>query len=191
MTEVTTEAVVLDKEDLGEYDSRVFLYTKDFGRVSAKATSLRKIASKIAGHLEPLNYVAARLVARGDYFNSQGFQLADALLINKKKSEEDLGILKEMLRTVNFLRLAIPDRGFDQELWNFLLDLNKGSGKSVKIQDLLKTLGFDSEFATCEVCKNQKPEYFYPKNYFFICNNCLPAASGLPSRDLILIYPHT
>ena len=45
MLEIATEAIVLDKEDLGEYDSRVFLYTKEFGKVGAKATSLRKITS--------------------------------------------------------------------------------------------------------------------------------------------------
>ncbi|MDO8429896.1 MAG: recombination protein O N-terminal domain-containing protein [bacterium] len=186
MLEVTTEAVVLDKEDLGEYDSRVFLYTKEFGRIAAKATSLRKITSKIAGHLEPLNYVMARLISRGDYFSGRGFQLADALLIQTKVPESDLNILREQLKIAQFLKMTVPDNGFDAELWNFLLSLNQYSGQSVKMQDMLKILGFDQQFASCELCDKQNPEYFYPKNNFFVCQFCSLGARDL-KENLLLI----
>ena len=73
MLELVTEAIVLDKEDVGEQDSRVFLYTKDFGKIGAKATSLRKITSKLAAHLEPLNYATVRLVSRGNLLEDGNF----------------------------------------------------------------------------------------------------------------------
>src|SRR3989344_1490726 len=79
MLEFVSEAFVLGCEDLGEYDSRVHLYTKDFGKITARAKSLKKITSKLAGHLQPLNLVMARIMEKN------GVQVLDALTLEKGK----------------------------------------------------------------------------------------------------------
>ena len=71
--EYFTEAVVLDKEPSGEFDSIAHLYTQELGRVSASVTSARKILSKLNSHLEPLNLVQVRLVEKNR------FHVADVL----------------------------------------------------------------------------------------------------------------
>ena len=40
MREYVSDAVVLDRDEIGEADSRVVFYTEKFGRVSARATSV-------------------------------------------------------------------------------------------------------------------------------------------------------
>jgi len=77
LSEFFTEAIVLDREELGEFDSRIFLYTKILGKVAARAQSARKITSKLSAHIEPLNLVNARLVY------GKNFQLVDALRFQK------------------------------------------------------------------------------------------------------------
>ena len=186
MIEATTEAIVLDKEDLGECDSRVFLYTKDFGRVSAKATSARKIVSKLSSHIQPLNYITARLASRGDLLDRSGFQLTDALLINSSENlKADLGKAKEAIRAFSFLNLVVPPGIPDLEFWNFLNELRNGS-RDAGIKNLLGFLGFDPVFANCEFCNRLQPEYFFPKNNFFICRFCI-ASSSQSKKDFISI----
>ena len=61
MQEYVTEAVVLDAVPSAELDVRVSLFTKKFGKLVARAKSVKKITSKLAGHLEPGNVVKIRL----------------------------------------------------------------------------------------------------------------------------------
>ena len=172
MLEVIVEAIVLDKEDLGEQDSRVFLYTKNFGKISAKATSLRKITSKLSSHLEPLNYISARLISKGDFFDGKGFQLADALLIDSAKElKSDINFLRPALEAINLFKKSIPAGVPDLDLWKVLEDLRLKK-TSLGLLSGLKMLGFDSKFASCELCGKTNPEFFYLKDNFFICRQC-------------------
>lgn len=59
-----TEAVVLRRQDLGETDRILTLYTPDHGKVRAVAKGIRKPTSRKAGHLE-LFTRADVLIARG------------------------------------------------------------------------------------------------------------------------------
>ncbi|MBI3046339.1 MAG: DNA repair protein RecO [Candidatus Harrisonbacteria bacterium] len=172
MFEIITEAIVLDKEDLGESDSRVFLYTKDLGKVAAKATSLRKITSKLAAHLEPFNWVTARLVSRSDFADSRNFQLAEALLIdNAGDLKSNPANLRQAIEAVNLIRKSIPESAPDENLWQVLQNIR--SQKTIySIQEILKILGLDLEFAGCELCRKPGPEYFYPRGNFFTCRTC-------------------
>ena len=92
MQEYVTEAVVLDTVPSAELDVRVSLFTKKFGKLVARAKSVKKITSKLAGHLEPGNIIKIRLVEK------KGLQLVDALkerevqsLSNSRELESDEG----------------------------------------------------------------------------------------------------
>ena len=65
-------------EHFTEADSLITFYTKDFGKVGAKAKGAKRIVSKLSAHLEPLNFVLVRLI------EGRGFQIADALTINNQ-----------------------------------------------------------------------------------------------------------
>jgi DNA repair protein RecO (recombination protein O) len=49
-----TEGIILQRQDVREYDLAVCAYTKDFGKLKFSAISARKITSKLRGGLEPL-----------------------------------------------------------------------------------------------------------------------------------------
>ncbi|OHB05227.1 MAG: DNA repair protein RecO [Candidatus Zambryskibacteria bacterium RIFCSPLOWO2_01_FULL_45_43] len=179
MIEVISEAIVLDKEDLGEYDSRVFLYTKDFGKVAARATSLRKITSKMSSHLEPLGYVMARLVSSRDNLDGP-MQLADALSVDYPKKELEIAGIRQALRVADCLSHSIPAGVPDKDLWDFLYAIAVG-GEPATLLKALKFLGFDPQFSSCELCARTAPEYFSPKNNFFICRTCTLSSAAVRS----------
>jgi DNA repair protein RecO (recombination protein O) len=62
-----TKGVVLRTIDIGEADRILEIFTDDLGKVRAVARGVRKIRSKLAGHLEPFTYVDLLLAkGRGD-----------------------------------------------------------------------------------------------------------------------------
>src|SRR3989344_3765896 len=140
MVEVTAEAIVLDKEDLGEYDSRVFLYTKELGKISAKAVSLRKITSKLAGQVEPLNQVAVRLISRDNFGARSNYNLIDALATEAGWANQPEDLKRKALSVLNFVKNAVPDGNPDQELWDLLLEVVRAK-TSLGSKELLNFFG--------------------------------------------------
>jgi DNA repair protein RecO (recombination protein O) len=62
--EYQTEAVIIRKTRLGEADRILSLYTPDLGKIQAVAKGVRKVRSKMSGHLELCTHSAVSL-ARG------------------------------------------------------------------------------------------------------------------------------
>ena len=128
MQEYVTEAVVLDAVPSAELDVRVSLFTKKFGKLVARAKSVKKITSKLAGHLEPGNVVKIRLVEK------KGLQLVDAL------KEKEVSINPPDLYLLNqILHEAEPDH----ELWELL------TGGAFRWHEALRILGWDPAAADC------------------------------------------
>jgi len=160
MLEYVTEAIVLDKVDLGELDSKVYLFTKDFGKITAKIKSGRKIISKLASHTEPLNLATVRIVDKNKP------QLIDAL-ISKKGIPE-----KTFFKIVSLIRDIAPENQPDLNLWERLLSLiDKGAGAGDFIA-VLKILGFDPTHAKCNNCLKGSPDFFSVKDLVFYCKEC-------------------
>ncbi len=172
LTEIITDAIVLDKEDFREQDGRIHLYTKDLGKVIAKTISSRKILSKLAAHLEPLNLITARLVSKGDAFYGHGFQLVDALSRDQAKIiKGDPQDLASAIRVYGLISKSIPSGIPDGELWDFLQAIRSGTSRA-NLHQALHTLGFNAQFARCQLCDRTQPEYFVPGENFFICTAC-------------------
>ncbi len=104
------EAIVLDREDANGFDSRYSIYAKGFGKFFAKATSARKITSKLAPHLEPGNLIQIRVVGNGHFqvvdvlkSDKLGIWPNDLYLLNQMLPEHDFefGVWQELMRNVN------------------------------------------------------------------------------------------
>ncbi len=166
-----TEGIVLDKEVVGDYDAKVFLYTRDFGKIQAKVKSLRKITSKLAGHLEPLNIVSVRMLNRDVNFSN--FQIVDALKIGQLPSTTGrmtaLGLIKEIA----------PEGNMDLALWDIL------TRDELSATKILSLLGFDPTFASCQQCGNKKQLNFLIKNLNYFCAPCLSEAP-IPKKAFVL-----
>ena len=165
MLEYVSEAVVLDREENGDLDAVSFIFTKKFGRLRAKAKSVRKITSKLASHLEPGNLSQVRLVEKN------GFQITDAL------KQTRLGIAPPDLYLLNQL---LPEAEPDFLLWEALV------GKKFDWQTILKILGWDPTLGRCEVCLKIAPDFFHLKKLDFVCERC-SASSRIPKSEVIYL----
>jgi len=164
MEEYFTEALVLDKEPIGEADSLVTLYTKELGKITARAISVRKITSKLASHLEPLNFVNARLV------HKNRFQVVDALKTDR--------LNPDALGTLHLIKDISGEGEPDLDLWNLL---KKGNFEGKLI---LATLGFDSQFACCSYCGVNHPSHFLTGDLEYSCQACFVRA-GSPTNFVL------
>lgn len=155
MQEIFTEAIVLDSEPSGDFDLRVHLFTKELGRVVAKATSARKILSKLNPHLQPLNFVDVRLV------NKNNFQIVDVL--RKKR------LRPEFWPALRLIRELTAESDPDFSLWSvmaFLIEKNQFYPALI-----LNVLGYGMDSANCAVCSSS-PKYFDLSRLDFFCPNC-------------------
>lgn len=161
MREHITEAIVLDREGIGEADSRLVLYTEKFGRVFARATSARKIVSKLSAHLEPLTRLTVRLVEkRAAFGNGPRFQVTDAVTRGR------LAVPLQLLRVV---RELTPEGEGDPALWHALTH----SAEPVSFVAVLAALGFDPRHAACAECDEKNPAYFSLVNCRYVCRACV------------------
>lgn len=178
MNEFFVEALTLDIEESGEMDKRIHLYAKNLGRIAAKAKSARKITSKLACQLEPLNLIRARLIEKN------GFQIVDAVVF--KKFHKSFAAV----RFARFLKEMTPELQPDKKLWlaakKSFEDLKAGGFSYAPV---LEALGFAPVFAECAGCLRTArasggTNYFFPKEQIFLCGRCGLKA---PQDELILI----
>jgi len=154
MLEFVTEAVVLDKRPIGEQDAYVTLYTKNFGKIVARAISARKITSKLNAHLEPSNLILVRLV------NKKEYRITDALIAEKFSTN---------LKLVDFVNKMTTENDSDHQLWEELISALQSD--QFFYSNFLRILGFDPLYATCNNCLG-KPDYFAIEDLSFWCQNC-------------------
>ncbi|MEK7635614.1 MAG: DNA repair protein RecO [Patescibacteria group bacterium] len=188
MTEYFTESFVIDKKVNNESDGLVILYTKDLGRVTAKVKSIKKITSKLSGHLEPLNFVECRLIEKN------GFQIIDALtLYNNSHLRKDELIYSQSLKLLQFVETMTfdlqPDTRFYAAIKKILEHFIDYKDKQKIIYfHLLKILGFDPTFALCAACHKKEIKFFEVNNHEFLCGNCISIADDLKySADALLV----
>jgi len=182
MTEYFTEALVLAKKENGEVDATIDLYTEKLGRIIAKAKGVKRIKSKLSAYLEPLNFINVRLVGNGR------LQVVDALPSkrnNLQKIKTSAEKLAKFLTIANFINETAFELQPDQQLWHTIINIFKNNPRledACKI--ILSDLGFDSQFAVCEICQKENPDFFNKENQTFLCKNC---AVKNKKNDLILI----
>lgn len=114
----TTEGIVLKKIPHEEHDALYDIYTKEFGKVRARAQGVQKEGAKLKGHLEPLSMVRVTFVQ-----GRHGERLTHATMM---KSWE--GIRQSLEKIAGALRMAdmvdhqcFPGQA-DQCVWNLFLE---------------------------------------------------------------------
>jgi recombinational DNA repair protein (RecF pathway) len=177
MQEYLSRAVVLDKEARNDVDARYSLFTERYGKIAAKATSSRKIVSKLAGHLEPGMLAAVRIIEQ------HGTRVVDALAAGRVGAPiADLAALNQLL----------PEWQPEHDLWSEL-----GHG-SFSWSRTLAILGWDPHGAVCAQCNmlNRPARHFYLARQEFFCTPCAATfarmgrtsrASSFPRNQLLLI----
>lgn len=180
MHEYVTKAVVLDKATRsGEADARYSFFTERYGKIAARATSSRKIVSKLAGHLEPGTLTSVRIIEQ------HGTKVVDALKIAR------VGI---GLRDLAALNQLLGEWEPDAEVWHELKNTEPFSWANT-----LAILGWDPQGAVCANCGGgggvatnpaRPARHFYIPRQEFFCAQCAAAyarSSRFASNHLILV----
>lgn len=130
---MTTEGIVLKKLDIGEADGLYALYTRDCGKVVARAAGIRKNEAKLRGHLEPLSHTAVRMIT-----GKNGERLIGATLVNfweRMRSRET------NMRLASHVARRVDEQCFPGERDPSLWDLMKESFDALDREDFSESDG--------------------------------------------------
>jgi DNA repair protein RecO (recombination protein O) len=181
-----SEALIIKRGDYREYDSRVVLYTKNFGKTVVVARGVKKFKSKLAGHIEPMSLIKA-MILRGRAFDYLGGALVTSSFINLKN---DLNGLYYAGAALALLDSQIKEDEPDVELYNFLaywlelidekcqIELDKNQGELLYnyfALQLLVILGYKPELYNCLDCHHKitpSANYFNLRQGGLVCENC-------------------
>jgi recombinational DNA repair protein (RecF pathway) len=143
----------------------VVLFTRDYGKISARAVSARKITSKLSAHLQPGQHILARVIEKNSLL------VGDAFCIGSVRVE------MPVLAAVASL---LPEFQPDEPVWEFLASRVPFSWERV-----LSILGWDPTEARCTTCSSSRVSAFLPGRQDFSCQLHAPFFSGSGQR---LIY---
>ncbi len=175
-----TRAIILKKQNTGEYDQLVTCYTEEFGKLTAVAKSALKSTSIQAMHLDVFNLVDFELINGRATPIIAGAQ-AERTYTNLKTNLPALAgayFFSEV-----FDRLVF-DYQRDDEMWNFLtgllddLDSGKQNFKELfkdKQASFISLLGYAPNMNDCIFCSSRNSMELIAYNTEgrgMVCKNC-------------------
>ncbi len=131
-----TQGIIIKKENLGEFDRLLTVYTKDFGKLLLRAKAVRKNQAKLRGHLElflkshfmiapsrgfdiitgaetiesfPYLHKNLSSLAAAFYLS----ELTDKLVVGPEKDENIWRLLLESFKELDFKEPAIEQTALD------------------------------------------------------------------------------
>ncbi|MDO8667597.1 MAG: DNA repair protein RecO [bacterium] len=173
------KTIILNRKSFSECDSRVVVYSREFGKLELTARGAKKIKSKLAGHLEPLSLTNIMAVRgrRHDYVGAalnencfsnikndltklapagRAVKIIDQLIKPGLADEKIFELLKNYLETLERPESVIPAPqnagGIQKELYS---DYRLTMLTQLFIFKLLALLGHQPELSVCVSCVNK------------------------------------
>jgi DNA repair protein RecO (recombination protein O) len=175
-----TPAVIIKKTRLGEADVIFTMYTPHMGKIQGIAKSVRKTASRMAGHLELLTFSQVTF-ARGKNIDTViGSQTINSFLPLKS----DLELISCGLYLLELITQFTPDETSDPGLFDLLISslerLARGADRQLLLRyfelKLLRHAGYHPELAWCVVCRtphdDRRPPLFAIGAGGLVCSKC-------------------
>ena len=178
-----TKGFILKKEDRGEADQLLMVFTKDFGKLEILGKSIRKISSKLRSGVE-IFYLSEIEFIQGKTYKT----LTDAILIEKFENiRKDLKRLKILYRIAEVFDELVKEEEKDESLWELLTEtfkqLNNLKIENYKLKiiyyyflwNFFSILGYGLQLYHCVLCQRKlAPErlFFTPKEGGVICQKC-------------------
>ena len=181
-----TPAVVLRQRRLGDTDKIITLYTANYGKLDAVAKGVRRVTSRLAGHVEPLNH--------GSYLLAHGRNLdiiTQAQTIETfEPLRDDLGRLSHALYAAELVDRWTEERSENVALYQLLLDtlrrLSQRDDQDLVLRffemALLVQLGYRPELRQCVVCGRPLEAVanaWAPGAGGVVCPRCQPGQEAL------------
>lgn len=177
-----TKGIIIKKEDRGEADQLLTIYTKDFGRLEILGKGIRKIKSKLRSGAEIF------YLSEIEFIQGRGYKtLTDAILVKKFENlRKDLKKLALAYKIAEDLDNLVKGEEPDENIWQllnecFIILNNWKIENSLKIiyyyflWNLLPFLGYQPELFNCVLCQKKLIPvnlYFNPKEGGVICEKC-------------------
>lgn len=176
-----TEAIVVRRQNLGEADRLLSLYTFDRGKIKAIAKGIRRPQSRKAGHLEPFTQVELML-AKGRELDI--ITQAEAIELFPRLRQE-LVLLSQAAYVVELVDRFTVERDQNRSLYRLLLNtlerLEVGADPDAVLRfyeiRLLDLTGYKPELIRCVECELEvKPEdqFFSFSSGGVLCPVCGP-----------------
>jgi DNA repair protein RecO (recombination protein O) len=176
-----TEAVVLRRQDLGEADRLLTVYSLDRGKLRVVAKGARRPSSRKAGHLEPCTRVKL-LLARGRELD---------IITQAEAIETYPGIQEDLIRfgrasyAIELLDRFTVDREENQTLYRLLINtlerLISGEDPTATMLfyelRLLDNVGYRPELFRCVGCEEEirpQDQFFSAAEGGILCPVCGP-----------------
>jgi len=175
MVEFVAESIILGRRVLGERDTLVNLFTKDYGIITAQDTSGAKITSKLTPHLQKLSLSIVRIVAKNNY------RVADALSEGRAFALTQMPDLSS-LQIVYLIRALLPPFAPEPELWNLL---NSSNIQHPMLNNILRILGYDPSLAKCAICGNEAQCFAVEDTKFYCKKHAIWQKNGKEKRGLL------
>lgn len=151
MRTYTVQGIILKRKNVGEADRLLTVFTREQGKIQIKAKGVRKIASKRASHIEPLNKTSLTIykgvgtavlteASALDHFTDiktnlekVGFayhicELVDGLCPENQENEAIFALVEDMLTKLSYIEDIAPViHEFELELLRLLGYYSEGT----------------------------------------------------------------
>ena len=176
-----TQAIVLRQRRLGDADKIVTFYTANLGKLDAVAKGVRRVKSRLAGHVEPLNH--------GSYLLARGRNLDIVTQAETIESFEpirtDLNRLSRALYAAELVDRITEERAENFALYRLLLDTLRRLAQSDELDLILRIfemamlgqLGYRPELRQCVSCSRSleaEVNFWAPGTGGVLCPRCHP-----------------
>lgn len=191
-----TKAIILKREPFREADTKVTVYSLEKGKLHLVARGAKKISSKLAGHLEPINFVDL-MVVRGKQLDYAGSAKALDCFGRMKNDFDRIMQAGKILKILDRM-VEIGDR--DENIFSLLLEsLAKLDDPEISNHGLLPAffsfklvsfLGYKPDLYSCAVCKTKlKPgnNFFNYERNGLVCERCVIHRKLKTSDDCIKV----
>lgn len=193
MEETTNlKSIVLSRQDFKENDSLVTFYSREKGKIFLVARGVKKINSKIAGHIEPISLVDLMLVKGRQYDYVGSIKSIDNFLNIKS----DLDKLEIAFRILKIYKKLIKEGEADEYVFQLLCDslyfLDRESDFDLNlfynffIIKFYYCLGFSLFLENCVICRKKIISNDYYLNISLgglTCKKCSDKRDGLTISD--------
>lgn len=184
-----TRAVILNRKSFRESDSRIIVYSFDYGKLDLVVRGTKRVSSKLVSQIEPIT-LSEIMIVRGKHYNYAGAVRNEDCFFNIKNNLEKLRAAGE---AIGIFIERVKENQKDEELFFLLKDFLDYLNVSEELKTvdyissafrlkLLKVLGYCPEINGCVICKKSiKDEFYFDfSKSGLVCRRCYkPDSSGL------------
>lgn len=155
------KALILNRWNFGEADGRVAVYSLERGKLELVVRGLKKIKSKLAGHLEPIT-LSNIMAVRGRQYDYAGAAVSQQCYAHIKNDLEKIAAAGQAIRIFNkIIKTDQPDQEVFALLKDFLDVLDEAANGKISFEllswlfifKLLVKLGHKPELYYCVNCR--------------------------------------